>query len=83
MVRRTLPMPLQYMATADATQRIYRHAQTGEEGAAELLGTPVGQVVGMMNQRRPAKEIVFDMVNEYVDVVGGLATQLEKAAQED
>lgn len=79
----TLPMPLQYMATADATQRIYRHAQTGEEGAADLLGTPVGQVVGMMNQRRPAKEIVFEMVNEYIDVVGGLATQLEKASQEE
>ena len=75
-------MPLQYMATAEATQRIYRHADSGADNCGDLLGTPVGQVVGMMNQRRPAKEIVFDFVNEYIDVVGGLATQLEQAVEE-
>ncbi len=79
----TLPMPLQYMATADATQRIYRYAQSGEEGCTDLLGTPVGQVVGMMNHRRPAKEIVFDMVNEYINVVEDLSKQLETIAQEE
>jgi NAD(P)H-dependent flavin oxidoreductase YrpB (nitropropane dioxygenase family) len=78
----TLPMPLQYMATAEATQRIYKHAESGGSEAATLLGTPVGQVVGMMNARRPAKNIVADWVNEYVETVSGLAHQLEEAASE-
>lgn len=78
----TLPMPLQYMATADATQRIYRHAQSGGEEAATLLGTPVGQVVGMMNARRPAKNIVYDLVNEYIETVTGLSAKLEALAED-
>lgn len=64
-----LPMPLQYMATADATQRIYRHAQTGRPGAAELLGTPVGQVVGQMNNEKSAAMVVQEMVSEYLEAV--------------
>jgi len=77
----TLPMPLQYMATADATQRIYRHAQKGGKEAATLLGTPVGQIVGMMNARRPAKNIVYDLVNEYIETVTGLSSKLEELAE--
>ncbi len=75
----TLPMPLQYMATADATQRIYRNAQLGHEGAAELAGTPVGQVVGQMNQRKSAGKVVQEMVSEYVEAierVNGLMEEL-------
>jgi NAD(P)H-dependent flavin oxidoreductase YrpB (nitropropane dioxygenase family) len=60
----TLPMPLQWMATADAQQRIYRHAQTGKPGSAALLGTPVGQLVGQLTQRRAVKQVVQDMVSE-------------------
>jgi NAD(P)H-dependent flavin oxidoreductase YrpB (nitropropane dioxygenase family) len=60
----TLPMPLQWMATADAQQRIYRYAQTGRPGSAELLGTPVGQLVGQLTQRRAVKDVVQDMVSE-------------------
>jgi hypothetical protein len=70
------------MATAEATQRIYKHAESGGSEAATLLGTPVGQVVGMMNARRPSKNIVADWVNEYVETVSGLAHQLEEAASE-
>ena len=76
-----LPMPLQYMATADASQRIYRHAQSGEEGAASLLGTPVGQIVGTMNQIRPAKAIVSEMVTDYVEIIGNLQGALDKLAE--
>jgi NAD(P)H-dependent flavin oxidoreductase YrpB (nitropropane dioxygenase family) len=64
-----LPMPLQLMATAEATQRIGRFAQTGAEGSDALLGTPVGQVVGQMNTRKPARQVVEEMVSEYIDAV--------------
>lgn len=60
----TLPMPLQWMATSEAQQRINRYAQTGNPGSAELLGTPVGQLVGQLTQRRAVKQVVQDMVSE-------------------
>jgi NAD(P)H-dependent flavin oxidoreductase YrpB (nitropropane dioxygenase family) len=65
----TLQMPLQFMLTANATQRITRHAQSGEPGSAELLGSAVGQVVGMMNKRKPAAQVVSDLVQGYVETV--------------
>ncbi len=71
-----LPMPLQFMATAEATQRITRFAQTGAEGSAALLGTPVGQVVGQMNKRKSARQVVFDMVEEYVDTIERVSSML-------
>ena len=65
----TLPMPLQWMATAEAQQRIHRHAQSGKPGSAQLLGTPVGQVVGQMTQRRSVKQVVQDMMSECIDAL--------------
>jgi NAD(P)H-dependent flavin oxidoreductase YrpB (nitropropane dioxygenase family) len=78
----TLPMPLQFMATASATQRIHRYAQTKKPGSAELLGTPVGQVVGQMNEVRSAKQVVEDLVTGYIDSVERIARQLARAAAE-
>jgi NAD(P)H-dependent flavin oxidoreductase YrpB (nitropropane dioxygenase family) len=77
----TLPMPLQYMATANATQRINRYAQTNRPGSADLLGTPVGQVVGQMREVRSVKRVVQEMVTEYIDAVES-ATQLLQSAAE-
>ena len=56
-----LPMPLQFMLTAEAQRRIAK-AQT-----AELIGTPVGQIVGTMRNVRPVKDVIFEMVEEFVD----------------
>src|SRR5262245_28329958 len=64
-----LPMPLQFMLTADAIQRIHHYAHVETSGAKELIGSPVGQVVGRMNSVRPIKEVVYDMMNEFVDAV--------------
>jgi len=75
----TLPMPLQWMATAEATQRIHRHAETGKEGAGELVGSPVGQVVGQMNAERTVASVMQDMVGEYVDTVTAVHADLSKA----
>ena len=57
-----LPMPLQFILWNAAMQRITR------AGNRELLGMPVGQIVSRMNQVRTAKEVVYDMVEEYIDV---------------
>jgi NAD(P)H-dependent flavin oxidoreductase YrpB (nitropropane dioxygenase family) len=60
-------MPLQYMLTSDATRRIAKFQ------VKELLGMPVGQIVGEMNKVRPAKDVIFDMVEEFIEVTEGLS----------
>jgi NAD(P)H-dependent flavin oxidoreductase YrpB (nitropropane dioxygenase family) len=74
-----LGMPLHGMLIAEAQQRIARSAMTPGSGAEKLVNYFVGQVVGNMNQIKPARQVVFEMVDEYLDVVGGLARGLEAA----
>jgi NAD(P)H-dependent flavin oxidoreductase YrpB (nitropropane dioxygenase family) len=69
-----LPMPLQFMLTMDAIQRIHHYAHVETSGAKELVGSPVGQVVGRMNSVRPVKEVVYDMMNEFVDAMNRVQT---------
>jgi NAD(P)H-dependent flavin oxidoreductase YrpB (nitropropane dioxygenase family) len=58
----TLPLPLQFMATSDAINRIHYHAaHTPSSRAQELLGSAVGQIVGRMNAVRPAAQIVEEI----------------------
>jgi NAD(P)H-dependent flavin oxidoreductase YrpB (nitropropane dioxygenase family) len=59
----TLPMPLQFMLVSEALRRI------GSSGAAELATFPAGQIIGVMNQVKPAKQVVFEMVEEYVEAM--------------
>jgi NAD(P)H-dependent flavin oxidoreductase YrpB (nitropropane dioxygenase family) len=67
----TLPMPLQYMLVADAQHRIARSQHR------ELVGMPVGQIVGQMNQVKPAKQVVYEMVEGFVAATERLGRLLE------
>ncbi len=58
----TLPMPLQFILNSRAMRAATR------AGATELIGMPVGQIVGRMNQVRTAKQVVYEMVEEFIDV---------------
>jgi hypothetical protein len=71
-------MPLQHLATAEAHQRVRRAAMAGSSTAAELTVTPVGQIVGRMNQLRPARQVVSEMVDEYFDAVERMAKLMEE-----
>ena len=62
-----LPMPLQFMLVSDAYSRINRSQDR------DLIGAPVGQVVGQMNQVRPVRDVMFDLVEEYVTASERLA----------
>ena len=64
----TLPMPLQFLATAEAMQRIFL------SGNRELAGMPVGQIVGRMNEPRPAAEILRRLVDEADEALAGLGS---------
>jgi NAD(P)H-dependent flavin oxidoreductase YrpB (nitropropane dioxygenase family) len=56
-----LPMPLQGIVYARAARRF------GRVQKSELAGSPVGQIVGRMNQVRPARDVIFDMVEEWIE----------------
>ncbi|MGC2302952.1 nitronate monooxygenase [Candidatus Binatus sp.] len=60
-----LPMPMQYMVAAPAAARARRY---GEKGNA-LGFNPVGQIVGRMNEMRSVKEVVYQLVEEYLAAV--------------
>jgi NAD(P)H-dependent flavin oxidoreductase YrpB (nitropropane dioxygenase family) len=58
-----LPMPLQFMLTAEAVGRIHRHAEDVDQ-ATPLLTSPVGQIVGTMNEIRPAGELASSIAED-------------------
>ena len=69
-------MPMQPVLIAEAITRIDRAAHTNP-GAQQLANYFVGQIVGTMNQSKPAAQVVFDMVDEFIDAVHHLSAQLE------
>ena len=68
----TLPMPLQYMLISDAQRRINKYQ------VKELTTMPVGQIVGRMNKVRPVRDVMFDLVDEFVEA----SQKLEKLVEE-
>jgi NAD(P)H-dependent flavin oxidoreductase YrpB (nitropropane dioxygenase family) len=71
-----LGMPLQPVLVDEALMRIDRAAHRSP-GAEKLANYFVGQVVGTMNQVKPAAEVVYEMIDEFIDAVQSLARQLE------
>jgi NAD(P)H-dependent flavin oxidoreductase YrpB (nitropropane dioxygenase family) len=71
-----LQMPLQTMLTSSAQQRIRRSSAREGSGAQQLATYFVGQGVGLLDRVRPAKEVVADMVAEYLEVAERFAAQL-------
>ncbi len=65
-----LPMPLQFMLTAEAQLRI------GRSGNEALAGSPVGQIVGRMNTVRSTRDVVFDLADGAVRAIERLNGQL-------
>jgi hypothetical protein len=37
----------------------------------------VGQIVGTMNQSKPAAQVVYEMIDEFIDATRSLGRQLE------
>jgi NAD(P)H-dependent flavin oxidoreductase YrpB (nitropropane dioxygenase family) len=61
-----LGMPLQYMLNAEAQDRIRRSENE------ELLGTPIGQLVGSMTETKTVREVVEALRAEYTRTVESL-----------
>jgi NAD(P)H-dependent flavin oxidoreductase YrpB (nitropropane dioxygenase family) len=71
-----LPMPLHGMLIADAQRRMQRSAASNP-GAHELVNYFVGQIVGQMNQVKPAKQVVYEMVEEFIEAAERVSNLLE------
>ena len=60
-----LGMPLQGMVTMEMVRRTHRYGKSPQ--AQRVAFNPVGQVVGQMNEVRSVREVIFDLVEGYVD----------------
>src|SRR5262249_59786638 len=63
----SLPMPLQMIVAEGAMRQINKVAETGNDGARELANYFVGQCVGLMNTVKPARQVVYDMVEDVAE----------------
>lgn len=72
-----LGMPLQPVLVDEAIARIDRAAFRSGSGAEKLANYFVGQVVGAMDTMKPAAQVVYEMVDEFIESVQALAGRLE------
>lgn len=66
-----LPMPLQGILYSEAAERFTR------VGSRDFSGTPAGQIIGSLNAVRPAKDMMLDMVTEWIETTERMAKFLE------
>jgi len=72
-----LGMPAQPLLTSEAIRRIDRAAHRTGSGAEALANYFVGQIVGTMNQSRSATQVVYEMIEEFIEATESLGAQLE------
>ena len=72
-----LGMPLHGLLIAEAKERISRAAYKEGSGAERLVNYFVGQVVGSLNREMSARQVILEMVEEYIDVVQQSAAMLD------
>lgn len=65
----TLPMPLMGMVSEPAFRRIEQAAAAGNEEALSLVSYFVGQGVGLIEQVRPARQVVQDFREEFASAI--------------
>ena len=58
------------MVTMEAITRTSRYADKGK--AQDVAFNPVGQVVGQMNEIKSCREIIYDLVEGYVEATDRL-----------
>ena len=73
-----LGMPLQTALVTEPQIRINQAATHPDAKARELATYFVGQVVGSLDRVRPARAVVLEMVEEFIDTIGQLEALVEK-----
>ena len=70
-------MPAQPILVDQAIRRIDRVAHQAGSGANQLANYFVGQIVGSMNESKPAARVVYEMVEEFIESVERLDAQMK------
>ena len=70
----TLGMPLQPILVDEAIRRIDRAAHHPGSGAEQLANYYVGQIVGAMNESKPASRVVYEMIEDFIEAVERLSS---------
>jgi NAD(P)H-dependent flavin oxidoreductase YrpB (nitropropane dioxygenase family) len=60
-----LGMPLQGMLVSEAMSRVHRYPKA----AQKVAFNPVGQIVGAMNEKLAVRDVIYTLVEEYVEAV--------------
>jgi NAD(P)H-dependent flavin oxidoreductase YrpB (nitropropane dioxygenase family) len=68
-----LGMPMQSMVTVEAMARGHRYP----EQAVKVNFNPAGQVVGRATKVRRSKDVILEIVDEYIDAIDRVRTLLE------
>ncbi|CAB4729898.1 MAG: nitronate monooxygenase [Actinobacteria bacterium] len=71
-----LPMPLQPILIGEASIRIDRAAKDMSSGAGKLANYFVGQIVGSMNEVKPAGRVVIEIVEEFIEAAQRLGDMM-------
>ena len=72
-----LGMPMQPVLINEALARIDRSAYREGSGAQKLANYFVGQIVGNMNKSKATAQVVYDMVEEFIDATQSVVDQME------
>ena len=75
-----LPMPLQALVSEPALGKIARLAEAGHPGAKQLTTYFVGQAVGLMNQVRSSRQVVYDFMEDFAAATERLSGFVEHDA---
>ncbi len=66
-----LPFPLQYLLTSDAAARFEHYS------VEDMVSYPAGQVIGQLQAELSVRQVVMQLMEEYIDAVERLTTTLE------
>jgi len=72
-----LPMPGQRLIAEPVFKLVDKLAQTGHEGAIALENYFVGQGIGLLDQVKPAKQVVYEFAEDYLAAAERLAASLD------
>ena len=73
-----LPMPLQSFLSEPALRRLDALAERGDPGAQALATYWVGQGVGLMTKVRPARQVVLEMAEDFIEAAARLRSALDE-----
>jgi NAD(P)H-dependent flavin oxidoreductase YrpB (nitropropane dioxygenase family) len=69
-----LGMPLQGMVTSDGMRRTATYAGVGD--CQKVAFNPCGQVIGQINEVQSCRQVIYRLLDEYVEAVGKAGSML-------